>query len=155
MEALDDYAKPEELPASEAGRIGRLLGLRQHRTVSDVGLADQIAGGLKPSAANALAKVLGTKVVIGPIVPEATLRRATKSGRALSREMSERLYEVSRVVDAVSRAYHGDRAAIDRFLNHPHALLDGRSPLDLARSSSAGADAVLNLLHRGEAGFAV
>ena len=69
--------------------------------------------------------------------------------------MSERLYEIGRVVDAVSRAYHGDTPAIVRFLNAPHPLLAGRSPLDMAQSSSAGAEAVINLLRRAEAGFAL
>ena len=69
--------------------------------------------------------------------------------------MGERLYEVGRVVDAVSRAYHGDTAAIVRFLNRPHQLLGGRTPLAMAQSSSAGADAVINLVRRADAGFAV
>jgi hypothetical protein len=34
-------------------------------------------------------------------------------------------------------------------------LLDGRTPLDLAIASSAGADAVINLLHKADAGFAI
>ena len=69
--------------------------------------------------------------------------------------MSERLYEVSRVLDAVSRTYHGDKAAIARFLEKPHRLLGGHTPLGMARSSSAGAEAVINMLRRAEAGFAV
>lgn len=66
----------------------------------------------------------------------------------------ERLYEVGRVVDAVGRAYRGDRDAIEAFLNRPHPLLDGETPFDRARSSSAGAEAVLNLVRRAEAGIA-
>ena len=54
----------------------------------------------------------------------------------------------------VDRAYRGDRTATDAFLNRPHPLLDGETPLDVARSSSAGADAVLNLILRAEAGMA-
>ena len=69
--------------------------------------------------------------------------------------MSERLYEVSRVLDAVSRTYHGDKAAIVRFLEKPHRLLGGYTPLEMAQSSSAGAEAVINMLRRAEAGFAV
>lgn len=88
------------------------------------------------------------------LVPEATLRRAKRARRPLSREHSERLYEVARVVDAVGRAFHGDRRRIDAFLDRPHPLLDGETPLELAASSSAGADAVLNLLRRAEAGVA-
>lgn len=154
MEALDIYADPAGLAGSEAGRIGRLLGLASQAPLDDISLADRISEGLTPASADALGRVLGRNTVIGGIVPEATLRRARKNRRTLSREMSERLYEISRVVDAVGRTFHGDRQAIDRFLNMPHALLSGRTPLELARSSSAGADAVIKLLRRAEAGFA-
>ena len=89
------------------------------------------------------------------MIPEATLRRVGKAGRALSRQLSERLYELGRVIDAVSRAYHGDQKALDAFLNAPHPLLDGDTPLEMAQSSSAGAEAVLNLVRRAEAGMPV
>ena len=73
----------------------------------------------------------------------------------LPREHSERLYELSRAVDTVSRAFHGDEGRVAAFLTRPHPLLDGETPFDLARSSSAGADAVLNMLRRAEAGVAL
>ena len=118
-------------------------------------LAKLVSGGLFPASAIALAEVLGRNRVVGPVVPEATLRRVRRAGKALSRQLSERLYEVGRVVDAVSRAYHGDRDAIDAFLNRPHPLLEGETPFDMARSSSAGTEAVLNLVRRAEAGTAL
>ena len=92
---------------------------------------------------------------MGPVISEETLRRARKAGKALSRQLSERLYELGRVIDAVSRAYHGDQKALDAFLNAPHPLLEGDSPLEMAQSSSAGAEAVLNLVRRAEAGMSV
>ena len=151
---LQAYADPAKLPASEAERVARLLDLDGPDAASDVQLALRVSKGLRPRSASALAKLLGAKRVIGPVIPEATLRRARRSGKALSREHSERLYEVGRVVDAVGRVYHGDRTAIESFLNRAHPLLEGRTPLDLARSSSAGAEAVLNLIRRAEAGIA-
>lgn len=151
---LQAYADPADMPASEAARVARLLAIDRPDLLSDVHLARRVSGGLAPRAAMALAEVLGRKRVVGPVVPEATLRRARKAGKALSRELSERLYEVGRVVDAVSRAYHGDREAIDTFLNRPHPLLEGETPFDMARSSSAGTEAVLNLIRRAEAGIA-
>ena len=114
-----------------------------------------MSGGLLPESALALAGVLGRSRVVGPVIPEATLRRVRKAGRALSRQLSERLYELSRVIDAVSRAYHGDRKTLDAVLNAPHPLLDGDTPLEMAQSSSAGAEAVLNLVRRAEAGMPV
>ena len=91
----------------------------------------------------------------GRVVSEATLHRHRKSGKALSRSHSERVYGLVRVLDAVAGAFHGDVARIDDFLNRPHPLLDGEAPLEMAISSSAGADAVLNLVRRAQAGVAV
>lgn len=152
---IASYAEPTSLPSSQPMRIAALLGLTEAEGIDEVGLALRVADGLRASTADHLAKVLGRGDVIGPLVPEATLRRAKKQRKPLSKEMSERLYEVSRVVDIVSRAFHGDRAAVDRFLRSPHPLLAGRSPLALARASSAGADAVVNLLRRADAGVAL
>jgi len=89
--------------------------------------------------------------IIGPIVPEATFRRAQKAWK-LSRKHSERLYEVGRVVIAVAQAYRGALVRIEAFMTRPHPLLDEEPPFDMARSSSAGADAVLNLVQRAERG---
>lgn len=152
---LQAYARPAELPASEATRVARLLAIDRPEAVSDVQLARHVAGGLFPKAAIALSEVLGRNRVVGPVVPEATFRRVRKARRTLSRDHSERLYDVGRVVDALGRAYRGDREAIDGFLNRPHPLLDGETPFDMTRSSSAGAEAVLNLIRRAEAGFAL
>lgn len=155
MAALDIYSEPSALPSSKAGRIGMLLGLKVARPIDDIGLAEHVSSGLRTDSAEALASLIGRIHIVGPLIPEATLRRARKNGKALSREMSERLYDVSRVVDAVSRIYHGDSAAITRFLERPHRLLGGRTPLEMTQSSSAGAEAVINMLRRAESSFAV
>jgi putative toxin-antitoxin system antitoxin component (TIGR02293 family) len=138
----------------DAARIGEMLGVGP-AVLDDVGLARMVAQGFQPSAADALGAVIGRAQVVGPLIPEATLRRARQGRKPLSREMSERLYEVSRVVDAARRSYGGDQAAVTRFLGRPHPLLDGMTPLAMARSSSAGAEAVVNLIRRAEAGVAV
>jgi len=152
---LRDYAVPSAIPASEAARVARLLQIDVRSDLSDVQLAVRISVGLPSDAALALGEALGRSRVVGPVIPEATFRRARKSGNALSREHSERLYELGRVVDALGRIYRGDREAIESFLNRPHPLLDGETPFDMARSSSAGTEAVLNLIGRAEAGMAV
>jgi len=54
MTALDLYASPETLPASDAARIGKLLGLNDNETMDDVALAERVSQGLKPAAAAAL-----------------------------------------------------------------------------------------------------
>ena len=152
---LQAYADPAQMPASEAVRVARLLAIDGQEVRSDVQLAQRVSGGLFPQAVTALADVIGRNRVVGPVVPEATLRRAHKARKPLSREMSERLYEIGRIVDAVGRVYHGDRDAIEAFLHRPHPLLDGKTPFDMARSSSAGTEAVLNLIRRAEAGMAL
>ncbi len=152
---LQAYADPGNLPVGQSARVARLLAIREPDAVGDLQLARRISAGLPPAAVAALEDVLGRKLVIGPIVPEATLRRARKAGKPLSRDLSERLYDIGRVVDAVSLVYHGDRHGIETFLNRPHPLLDDETPFDVARSSSAGTEAVLNLMRRLEASAAV
>ena len=152
---LQAYADPARLPASAAMRVAKLLEIEPPGAESEVQLALNVSHGLLPRSAQALARLLGASRVIGPMIPEATLRRARKAGKPLSRTHSERLYEVGRVVDAVSCAYRGDRNAIEAFLGRAHPLLEGITPLDLARSGSAGAEAVLNLVRRAQAGMAV
>lgn len=141
--------------ASETARIARLLAIADPDSCSDVSLAQSVAGGLRPAAVTAMAQAFGgnRSRIVGPIVPEATFRRAQKSGK-LSREHSERLYEIGRVVVAIAWAYRGDLDRIEAFMTRPHPLLAGETPFDMARSNSAGADAVLNLVRRAEAGVA-
>lgn len=154
---LQAYADPETLPASASFRVARLLELEMEDpdAMGDLQLAQRIAGGLQPRSVFALGDIIGKSQVIGAIIPEASLRRARNAGKPLSRELSERLYEVGRVVDAVSVVYHGDRKGIEAFLHRPHALLEGETPLNVARSSSAGADAVLSLVRRIQASVVV
>lgn len=143
------------VPANEATRVAKLLAILRRRALSEVDLARCVSRGLPSTSAVGLSKALGKKRVVGPIIPEASLRRARSSNTPLSKELSERLYEISRVVDALRIAYHGDQQAVDGFLHRPHVLLDGDTPFDMARSSSAGAEAVLNLIRRAAAGGAV
>lgn len=155
MNALEAYADPGRLPATEAGRLARLLGLDETEHLDDVALARRVAAGLPTRAVSAIEEIVGSWRLAGKLASEATLRRHRRSRKPLSRAHSERTYELGRVVDAVARAFRGDVARIDDFLTRPHPLLDGESPLDLTTSSSAGARAVLKLVLRAEAGVAV
>ena len=155
MNALEAYADPRRLPPTQAERLARLLGLDDTEHLDDVALVRKVAAGLPTRAVSALEDILGSWRLAGRLASEATLRRHRKSRRPLSRAHSERTYELGRVVDAVARAFRGDVARIDDFLTRPHPLLDGESPLDMATSSSAGADSVLKLVLRAEAGVAV
>ena len=143
------------IPANEATRVAKLLSIDEPEVLSEVELARRVSSGLPSQSALGLSEVLGKRWVVDWIIPEASLRRARNSNKPLSKELSERLYEMSRVVDALRLAYHGNQEAVDGFLHRPHVLLDGDTPFDMARSSSAGAEAVLNLIRRAEAGVAV
>ena len=149
------HSAPRETPSNEATRVARLLAIDDANMLSEVDLARRVSSGLPSRSAFGLCEVLGKKRVVGSIIPEASLRRARNSNKPLSRELSERLFEIGRVVDALCLAYHGNQEAIDGFLHRPHALLEGDTPFDMARSSSAGAQAVLNLIRRAEASIAV
>ena len=156
MMNLSAYADLARVPASESLRVANLLDLQVSAGFSEVDLARLVVHGLPIRSGKALKGLLRTLLNAQiDVVPEATLRRAAKARKTLSREHSESIYQIGRVIDAVSTVYRGDQQRIAAFLGRPHPLLDGETPLDMARSSSAGADAVLNLLHRAEAGVAV
>lgn len=152
---LAGYANRAELPITEAARLGDLLGIEDAAVLSDLELARRVGGGLHPDAATVLMEILGRANVVGPVIPEATLRRARNEAKPLSREMSERLYELSRIVEALSRSYRGDTEGIMAYLTARHPLLEGQRALDVACSSSAGARHVLELIHRAQYGIPV
>ncbi len=155
MNALAAYAHPGRLPATASRRLARLLDLDEPEQLDELAFARMVAEGLPVSAVNALGELVGRARIEGKVASEATLHRHRKSGRTLSRSHSERLYDMARVLDAIGTAFHGDVPRIRDFLFRPHPLLGGESPLELALSSSPGADAVLNLVWRAEAGVAV
>lgn len=81
------------------------------------------------------------------VVPSATFKRRIK----LSAEESERTERLARVV-ALSEALWDDEHQARAFLNRPHPLLDGETPLDVARTE-LGARRVERLLHDIEHGL--
>lgn len=157
MNPLQAYASPNALVDSEPLRLAKLLSLDVTEEFDEVALAHKVADGLPPHCITALIQVLDLdrSEIVGPVISSGTLQRLKKSGKALSKEHSERIYSLGRVIDAAGRAYHGDLKQVKGFLNRPHQMLNGGRPLDLARSSSAGAEAVLSLLRWAEAGVAV
>ena len=69
--------------------------------------------------------------------------------------MSEKLHGIARVVAEAKRLWNGDAKAVERFLNRPHPLLEGRTPFDMARESTVGADLVIKIIGEARAGVAV
>jgi putative toxin-antitoxin system antitoxin component (TIGR02293 family) len=74
------------------------------------------------------------------VVPPATFKRRVR----LSAEESERTERLARIV-AMAEALWGDEHEARAFLNRPHPLLDGDTPLGVARSE-LGARRVERLL---------
>ncbi|MDH3596582.1 MAG: DUF2384 domain-containing protein [Rhodospirillales bacterium] len=147
----------ETRPLSEASRIARFMGLRRWAEISDLGLVETVETGLPLSTAERIIRRIdpdGLYLHVHDIIPKATYYRRKEQGKPLTRDQSEKILALSRVFDEILRQYHGDTKTAVMFLVRPHPMLGGRSPLDVARESTAGADLVLKLLARAEAGVA-
>ncbi|MEO1020813.1 MAG: antitoxin Xre/MbcA/ParS toxin-binding domain-containing protein [Pseudomonadota bacterium] len=155
MNPLESYTLPEHARRSESVRVARILEIAVSDRFGEIDLARQVSEGLSTNSVRALVDLFGRREIVGPVVPEATFRRFEKAGKPLPRQYSERIYLLGRIVDVVGRVYQGDIDRVRAFMTRSHPLLDGETPLDLARSGSAGADVVLNLVLRAEAGIAV
>jgi putative toxin-antitoxin system antitoxin component (TIGR02293 family) len=141
--------------SSTAVRIAHLLDIEGAGKMTEVGLARAIGSGLPTSALTRLVDAMDRFPAVAALVPEATLRRARTAGKPLSREHSARIYDLSRVFEITLRAYHDDADSAVEFLSRRHMLLDFERPIDLAQLSSAGADAVIAVIRRAQAGGAI
>jgi len=143
--------------ASDASRIAAFMGLPRAGSMDDLALVDSVQKGFPARTAAIVAKRIdpeGRYLDPTRIVPRSTLSRRLKAGEPLSREESERILALSRVFTEVLRIYGGDTERATRFLEKPHPLLGGRSPMAVAIGSIAGADLVLKLLEKADAGIA-
>lgn len=145
-------------PHGDAAEVARLMGLPSWRKMNSLSLVSRIEQGLPLQSVERVARVMA------PDDPQAKftlLSRSTwsrlqkRSRRHLTREMSERVHGVARVLLEARRLWVDDESAMVRFLNRPHLLLDGRTPLDVARESTAGADLVVRIIGEARAGVAV
>ena len=138
--------------------MARFMGLARWAEFDDMRLVDEVVQGLPVSAAETIVRHIdpeGSYLRVQDIVPRSSYYRRKDVGRPLSREQSERVLALSRVFYETLRQYHDDRKTAAMFLARGHPLLGGRSPLEIARESTAGADLVLKLLARAEAGVSV
>lgn len=140
---------------SEANLVARALGFPGWKQFSELDLVDKVSEGLPASAVKSLsARFNLDQAIVHKIVPKATLARRTQAQR-LSRSQSDKVLAVSKVLQRLLRIYHNDTATAARFLDRPHPLLEGKRPIDLVTATVAGADLVLGLLERADAGMAV
>ena len=146
-----------ELETPEAVQIAEFIGLPHAKTYSPLKLVDTIKVGMPVAAVKNVVKrvdPLGVIVDVYDFVPKATLNRRAKDKGKLSRDVSEKLWQVARVYVEAQRQY-GDEAEARAFLTRPHPLLENRTPLEVAKETVAGTDLVLQLLAQAEAGVAV
>ncbi len=147
--------RPDQI--SDASGIAAILGLPHPARVDDLVLVAHVEKGLPSSAVEALIGGIdptGDHVAIIDLVPKATYFRRKAKGQPLTREQSERIVGLARVVVELLRLYGQDSARALAFLSAAHPLLKGRAPLDMAKESTFGADIVLKLLGRADAGAA-
>lgn len=148
----------QAIPISEASRIAQFMGLRGWAKMDDLRLVRRVESGLPVSAARAIAQRIdpaGANLHVYDLIPKATYYRRKEQNKPLSKDQSEMIFALSKVFSETLRQYHDDQESASLFLSRKHSLLGGRSPLDVARESTAGADLVLKLLDKAEAGIAV
>ena len=145
-------------PVGDAAEIARLMGLPSWRRMNSLSLVNRIEQGLPLQVVERISRAMAPD---DPRAKFTLLSRSTwsrlqkRSRQHLTREMSDRIHGVARVLLEARRLWADDESAMVRFLNRPHLLLGGRTPLDVARESTAGADLVVRIIGEARAGVAV
>ncbi|WP_165791877.1 antitoxin Xre/MbcA/ParS toxin-binding domain-containing protein [Thalassospira marina] len=138
--------------------IYSFVGLREQE-MSPHALLDQIEKGIPVAGVRKLAEFLfpdaGNRAV-EHLVSRSTIERIKRSRTPrFSRAATEQIYPVIKVTAKAMELYPGEPEKAVRFLQKPHAMLGGLAPLELARRSGAGADMVMDMFNRIQAGLAV
>lgn len=150
MEA-EDVHKPESVV------IASLLNLPRPDTFTQLRMLDEVKRGFAAQAVRASIRRMdpkGSTLQLHAFVPKRTLARGSKAGR-LSPRTSENVMALLTVYVAALQAYDGDGNRAIRFLTRPHALLEGRKPVEVVRESPFGAQIVKDVLLAADAGVAV
>lgn len=143
--------------ASETARIAYFVGLPSWRTIDDLGLVDRVKAGFPVAAVDTFVKRVdpGRRFLrVSDIIPKTTLHRREKRQEPLSKDESERIFALAKVVAELMRIYGDDADLVARFLTSKHPLLSGRTPLSVTTDSMAGADLVMKLIAQADAGVA-
>jgi putative toxin-antitoxin system antitoxin component (TIGR02293 family) len=132
--------------------IADVLGLKVANT--PMALIRQIEEGLPLSAFDRVTQHIapGDLKFRLLIIPKATWTRRKKDHR-LSPSESEIVARLARVWEKTVEIY-GNEETARRFLNAPHPLLDGRTPMSVALTTSTGATLVEDILGRLQYGSA-
>ena len=143
---------------SEASRLAAFLGLPKAKRMSDLTLVERVERGFPPNTADIIVRRVDPKgefLQVRHIIPKSTYHRRLKKMQVLTKDESEKILALAKVFVQVLRQYHEDSKLAAQYLVREHALLGGRTPIDVAKESTAGADLVLKLLAQAEAGVAV
>lgn len=138
-------------------RVAEVLGGRAvlQRTVRTWGDLDRIVRAGLPKASlqmvarHAVKEGDSATELVYSVVPSATFKRRDR----LSPDESERTERLARVI-ALAEAAWDDEDEARAFLNRPHPLLDGETPLNVARTE-LGARRVERLLYEAEHGLSL
>lgn len=145
------------LITSESVALARVMGLRRAENISALDLVERIERGLPLTSVERVASRLdpGDRTLKYRIIPKSSYARLKAGKKPLSRDQSEKVHALARVVRETLKLWKDDDAAARRFLNRPHPLLDGRTPFDVANESTAGAELVVNLIGKARVGVAI
>lgn len=142
---------------SEASRLAQFMGLPKWREFNDLRLVEAVELGFPVSTADTVVRRMdpeGSYIRIQDIIPKSTYYRLKELRKPLTKVQSEKVLALSKVFHETLRQYHGETRTAAMFLARGHPMLGGRSPLEISRDSIAGANLVLSLLARAEAGVA-
>jgi putative toxin-antitoxin system antitoxin component (TIGR02293 family) len=143
--------------STEPVAMAALMGLQKPDTYTSLKLANSIAVGIPVRSVEAVCKHIdptGQRLSIYDVVAKPTYHRKKQERKPLSKDDSEKLWQIARVYVEAMRHYRDEDDAVG-FLFRSHPLLEGRRPIDLAKESAAGAALVLSLLAEAEAGVAL
>ena len=133
-------------------QIATVLGLPDTATALD--LAAFCEAGLPVASLDALAECFAPneRTLLDSLIAESTLRRRRRHG-SLTSEESDVVVRLAAAWVFAQDTFR-DPGKAQRFLLTEHPLLGGRRPLDLARASTSGGQAVEELLGRLKYGSA-
>ncbi|MGL1920445.1 MAG: DUF2384 domain-containing protein [Hyphomicrobiales bacterium] len=133
--------------------MGELLGIKA-ANINRFDILKEVDDGIKIANVKSLAKHLfpRQKTSVDNLVARATFARAKTR---VSAQVSEKIYDVAKVYSLALLIYNHDYDKASQFLSKPHQGLGGKSPFDLAKQSTAGADIAANLLEQIRAGVSI
>ena len=143
---------------TESAQVATVLEMADAAHMTDIDVAEAVENGLPVATVDALALRVNTFEVgaVFKVISESTYRRALQNERQrLSPGASEKVYDLARVLANSAVLFRGDWEKIARFMSLPNQALGGRKPFELARSSRAGADAVVRMIGAARAGVAL